>query len=615
MAESVGGVEVGSGLELGLELGMAETGEQREWIHRAGSWCGTWRAGVLLLALCLAVYLPGFFGIAAVDRDESRFAQASRQMLEAPDWHGWLVPRIQDRPRLNKPPLIYWLQAASAAVFTERWQVDGKAASARDAIWMYRVPSLVAGLVIVWITWRIGLVMYDSRVATLAAALLAVCPVFVWEAKQARADMVMVAATTASLWALWGLWSRRDRARTDWTRVLALWGAIGVGVMAKGPVPVLIVALSALTLAAVSRDWKWLWRLHAWVGVIVIVAMLGPWIFLVAREVGFDTYREIVWSETIGRSVEPKDGHWGPPGYHLLLMIAVFFPGSLLAALAIARASKLGFAFERDANGTFFGTFVRTTQTMRDARPAEFFLLCTLVPSWIMFELIGTKLPHYTMPLYPVLALACGRAVLAGGAGHLAGLWSAVGRFGVRVWSVLAVGLAVATAAVVYFAVPRYFGLVPAPSIIAVLVAPLLALVFVLDRAIQRRKIVRVQLIGVGIAVAASALIGLALPTFDELRVSQRLASHAALHDPNAQRPLGMLGYHEDSFIFETRGHATRIDPGGGENWLSTNPTGLLAAEEPAAASLTHTRELARVTGFNYSKGKRVTVLLLERAP
>lgn len=594
---------------------MAEVCGQREWIYRAGRWCGTWRAALLLVSLCLAVYLPGFFGIAAVDRDESRFAQASRQMLEASDWHGWLIPKIQDRPRLNKPPLIYWLQAGSAAVFTQRWEVDGKAASARDAIWMYRVPSLIAGVVIVLITWRLGLVMYDSRVATLAAALLAVCPMFTWEAKQARADMVMVAATTASLWALWGLWSGRQHRRTDWIRVLALWLSVGIGVMAKGPVPVMIVALGAITLAALARDWRWLWRLHAWLGLLIIAAMLVPWVYLVARDVGFGTYRDIVWNETIGRSVEPKEGHWGPPGYHLLFLVLLFFPGSLVAALAIGRAWSVGIASARGARGGIVARALSKIRSMRAARPAECFVLGVLVPGWIMFELIGTKLPHYTMPLYPVLALLCARAVLAGGAGHLPALWSGVGRLGVRLWSVVAVACAVVAGGVAYLAIPRALGLVSGPVVVAAVLIAWTALILVLDHAIVQRKIVRVQMIGIGVAVVSFLIVGLALPAFDELRVSRRLAAHALLHDPNSTRPLAMIGYLEDSLMFETRGRAIRLDSDRGSEWLADNPSGLLVADVPAAQSITGTRELARVAGFNYSKGKSVTVLLLERAP
>jgi 4-amino-4-deoxy-L-arabinose transferase-like glycosyltransferase len=597
---------------------MGESGEQTEWIHRAGRWCGTWRAALVLIVMCVAVYLPGFVGIAAVDRDESRFAQASRQMLESSDWHGWLLPRVQDRPRLNKPPLIYWLQAGSAALFTQRWKVDGPTASRRDAIWMYRVPSLLGAIAMTLLTWRLGLAMFDARVGTLAAALVAVCPVMTWEAKQARADMVMVAATTAALWALWGLWSRRDRAGADWPRVVAMWVSVGIGVMTKGPVPLMIIALASISLAALAREWNWLLRLRAPIGVIVIGALLGPWVYLVARDVGFGAYWSIVWSETVGRSVEPKEGHWGPPGYHLVFMLVIFFPGSLLAALAVARAWRVGIARGSRSNsnhGVGVVRWVRSACSLRAGRPAECFLLAALVPSWLVFELIGTKLPHYTMPLYPVLALLCARAVLAGGAGNLRGLGSTLGRLGVRLWSGVAVAFVALASGVVYLAVPRSFGFVPKPAIVGVLILALLVTVFILDRAIRARKIVRVQLIGIAIAAAWTCIIGLALPVFEELQLSRRLAAHAAALDPHGTRPIGMLGYHEDSMIFETRGRATRLAPGEGAEWLSRSPTGLLVVDESVAHAVAGTRELARVSGFNYSKGRRVTVLLLERSP
>src|SRR2546421_6967882 len=80
-----------------------------------GRWPGTWVGGALLVVLCLAVYLPGLAALPCVDRDEARFAQASRQMIESADY---VVPRVQGRVRLNKPPLIYWLQSASARALT-----------------------------------------------------------------------------------------------------------------------------------------------------------------------------------------------------------------------------------------------------------------------------------------------------------------------------------------------------------------------------------------------------------------------------------------------------------------------------------------------------------------
>ncbi len=483
---------------------------------------------------------------------------------------------------------------------------------------MYRVPSLLGAIAITLLTWRLGLAMYDARVATLGAVLVAVCPVMTWEAKQARADMVMVAATTAALWALWGLWSRRDRTGTDWPRVVAMWVGVGVGVMTKGPVPLMIVVLASISLSALAREWSWLLRLRPGLGAIVIGAMLGPWIYLVAREVGFDAYWSIVWSETVGRSVEPKEGHGGPPGYHLVLMLVIFFPGSLLAALAIARAWRVGIVQGSRSNsrhGVGVVRWVRWACSLRAGRPAECFLLAVLIPSWLVFELIGTKLPHYTLPLYPVLALLCARAVLAGGAGNLLGLWSTLGRFGVRLWSGMAVAFVALAMGVVYLAASRSFGFIPRPVIVGVMMLALLVSIFYLDRSIRARKIVRVQLIGIAIAACCTCLIGLALPVFDELQVSRRLAAHAAAHDPENNRPIGMLGYHEDSLIFETHGRATRLAPGEGLGWFSRSPTGLLMADEGVAHDVPGTRELARVSGFNYSKGKWVTVMLLERSP
>ena len=66
----------------------------------------------LLTALCV---LPGIAALPTIDRDEARFVQATRQMLDSADWHGYIVPRFGDQLRLQKPPAIYWVQSASVA--------------------------------------------------------------------------------------------------------------------------------------------------------------------------------------------------------------------------------------------------------------------------------------------------------------------------------------------------------------------------------------------------------------------------------------------------------------------------------------------------------------------
>src|SRR5947208_13035129 len=95
------------------------------------------RPYLLLAALCLCLYGPGIAAIPALDRDESRFAQATRQMLESGDF---LQIRFQDQPRNKKPAGIYWLQAASVGAFST---------PAAAAIWPYRLPSLFGATVAV----------------------------------------------------------------------------------------------------------------------------------------------------------------------------------------------------------------------------------------------------------------------------------------------------------------------------------------------------------------------------------------------------------------------------------------------------------------------------------
>src|ERR1700675_956110 len=97
-----------------------------------------WRAVGILGLLSLILFLPGFFQIPPVDRDEAYFAQATKQMIETGDY---IDIRYQDDVRYRKPVGIYWLQA-----------VVVKAASAlgipnaRTTIWLYRVPSLIGAV-------------------------------------------------------------------------------------------------------------------------------------------------------------------------------------------------------------------------------------------------------------------------------------------------------------------------------------------------------------------------------------------------------------------------------------------------------------------------------------
>ena len=91
------------------------------------------RGYILLFFLTFFTALPGVFTMPALDRDESRFAQASKQMLETGDY---IMIRYQDGMRNKKPAGIHWLQAGSTALFSS---------PEAKQIWSYRIPSFIGG--------------------------------------------------------------------------------------------------------------------------------------------------------------------------------------------------------------------------------------------------------------------------------------------------------------------------------------------------------------------------------------------------------------------------------------------------------------------------------------
>lgn len=569
-----------------------------------------------LVVLCAAVYLPGLAQVPPVDRDESRFAQASRQMFEAAAWPadapvrlarpmfytgGWVIPKHQERDRLNKPPLVYWLQAASAWVFT-----GGR--PERDAMWMYRFPSAACAVGAVLIIWWLGRRVFDRRVALTAAAMLAVSPIVVWDAHQARADQLLLLCTTAAMAALWCVWRRVARgpvgASVGWAAPLALWVATGAGLLAKGPVTLMVVALSVVSLAVVTRRWVLLRAVRPGLGLVVMLAMTAPWLWAVAQHVGgVGVYAQTVFDEFFARGLRgSREGHFAPPGTHTVLLAVLFWPGSLFTLAAVVRAvgrARGGAAW----SGAWRG------------RDAELFLLAWLAPSWLVFELSLAKLPHYTLPLYPAVALLSARMLL-----ELGGRWPDFGqRVGAAVWLVIGATLTIGTlAAVVWFnrEAPAFPAVVSVIGLLAAAGGLLGAACFVFKRWLP----IRATLLA-GVAWVVTVAVGLTwtLPGWTDVWITPRVA---AIVGPAPLAAVGGEGgFAEDSLIFATRGRAERLlaEPrelrafagrwqAVGERAFAVVPASVDRSGWPAH------EERGLVRGHNYANGSAVDVVIIEFA-
>ena len=326
------------------------------------------RACALLVLLALACFLPGFVSLQPMDRDEPRYAQASKQMLESGDF---VDIRFQNEARHKKPVGIYWLQAASVAAGEALGVPD-----AHTAIALYRIPSLIGATAMVLLTYWAALAFGGRREAFLAAAFVAACVIVMVEARLAKTDAVLGGCSVAAMGA-----HEIGAGRLPLSTVLIFWLAVAAGVLVKGPLVPMFAALAVLALFFRERSARWFLALRPGLGVLIVLGLALPWFVAIAVKSGGAFFTESVGHDMLGKVGTAQTYHWQPPGFYLLAFFATFWPAATLAVLAIPFAWK-NRSVDRIA-----------------------FALAWIVPSWLVFELVPTKLPHYVMPLYPAIAI------------------------------------------------------------------------------------------------------------------------------------------------------------------------------------------------------------------
>src|SRR3954470_18018019 len=184
------------------------------------------RPYAVLALLGLLLWLPGILSLPALDRDESRFAQSSRQMVESGDV---VDIRFGHVPRYKKPIGIYWLQAASTAIAAPFIGHD-------DRIWTYRLPSLLGAIAASWLTVWCALAVAGAEAAFLAGLLMLGTVLLTAEATIATTDAVVLACVLAVQGVLLRLY--RAARETDFPpprTVMWGWAAAGFGILVKFP--------------------------------------------------------------------------------------------------------------------------------------------------------------------------------------------------------------------------------------------------------------------------------------------------------------------------------------------------------------------------------------------
>ena len=547
---------------------------------RLDDWSRSWRGPLLAALVALVAALPAVFAVPPLDRDESRFAQATAQMLESEDY---VSINFQDQPRDKKPVGIHWLQAASVALLSD--------AADRD-IWPYRVPSLLgAMLAAAACAWGAS-AFFGARTGLLAGAMLGASFLLSTEGAIAKTDAVMAGSTALALAAMGRIWfSHRGGPPVGRRTRLLFWLGIGLAILVKGPVGPVVALMAGLALWASERKIDWARSLGLSWGPLLVLAMVGPWAWAitVASDGTF-------WSTAIGEDMAPKlvgghEEHGGLPGYHLLLSPMLTFPGCLLLPAGLIMAWK-----------------ARTEPGVR-------FALCWLIPTWLAFELLPTKLAHYTLP------------------GHAALFWlmAASLREPLTGWGRRGGMLTLGFASLV-FAATCIFGLVRygdrGDLIWAVISAGLFLATALVGGILIYRKSALTALVTAGsIGVLAHAVaFGQLAPRLEPLWLSQRiaLALEATGLAPRAgvvAGPVQIAGYSEPSLIFAL---GTDTGLGGGAEAAKAVADGRPAVVERSAqpqflaalkAAGLSPRPAGAISGVDYSNARDMTLTLYRGEP
>lgn len=323
---------------------------------------GGWRRTALLVLLAAAALVPGTIERELMSPDEPRFALVAREMAESGDY---FRPRLGGEEYLDKPPLLFWLQGLAFAL------LGGPSPAAA------RLPSLLASLVTVALTHRAGRRWFGEPVATAGTVVLLSSPLFLMRGAWVATDPLLLAASFGAVLAL-------DRASDGWRPGGALAAAaLAIGVLTKGPVAILWVALAALAAWRLPEVRYSLRPLLRPAPIAVFLLLAGLPLLLVARQMGVQEELSAGWKHSVVRFFSSWD-NIEPFWFYPPKLLTGFLPWSLLGLTAA----------------------LPSVRRLRARDPRRSWILRWFLIGLVLFSIPAGKRLVYLFPLFPGLALA-----------------------------------------------------------------------------------------------------------------------------------------------------------------------------------------------------------------
>lgn len=321
---------------------------------------------LLLTLICLFSYSISLFYLPVTDRDEGRFVQATKQMVETGDY---LTIKFQDDFRNKKPAGIYWLQAAAVKAMDQPL----------NTVWPYRLPSLISALIAVLLTYYFAQYLFDSSIARTASLFMASSTILIVEATTAKTDSALLVSTLLAMGLL--AMGYKDTQK-ELPRSLLLGASLAVGTLIKGPLLLFFFGTTVIALLLLDKNRQWIKNFHWFLICLIPIAVVLPWFFMIQKATGGHFAQASLGDDFSKKILSVQEGHGAPPGFFTLSL----FIGLWSAALWLFPA-------------------IKKTWEQRKTSQSLLFCLSATLPALVILECIPTKLIHYPLPLYPWFAM------------------------------------------------------------------------------------------------------------------------------------------------------------------------------------------------------------------
>ncbi len=332
---------------------------------------------LVILLFITIFFMQGIFSLPVLDRDEARFATASKTMLETQEF---IDIKMQEETRYKKPIGIYWAQSFSNYILGNY---------PYDKIWVYRIPSLMGIILSFLLVYKFLQSIYSREVGLLSVFFLTLSFLTISEIHQAKTDgMLFLFITLCNILTIKATIESGLKIHFR----LLYWISMAFGILIKGPIILIftIFPLFGLSIVKKKNFFKFIWTK---MGFLIFLLISIPWFVLISIKSNGLFWHESVINDLFNKVKSGQESHGFIPGYYTLLIFLFFWPGSIfLPSFFINLKKKFNEYFIQDNTNCFL-------------------ILCFFLP-FILYEIIPTKLPHYVFPSYAALSILISKEII-----------------------------------------------------------------------------------------------------------------------------------------------------------------------------------------------------------